>query len=179
MQKIGIGLLMTAVSLGPGLWATEAATLVVLNKAEATASLIDLSTGEVAATLPTGEGPHEAAASPDGKTVVGCDYGTRDNPGSSLTVIDVERAEVVKTIDLGDYSRPHGILWMEDGRRVIVTAEDQKALLIVDVETGVVERAIDTDQGHLSYGGRHPRSDTGVCGQYRVGFGDGDRSRAR
>jgi hypothetical protein len=42
----------------------DADTLVVLNKAETTASLIDLSSGEVRATLPTGSGPHEAAVSP-------------------------------------------------------------------------------------------------------------------
>ena len=41
-------------------------TLVVLNKAEASASLIDLASGEVVATLPTGVGPHEVAASYDG-----------------------------------------------------------------------------------------------------------------
>ena len=38
-----------------------AETLVVANKAEATVSLIDLEQGEVVATLPTGEGPHEVA----------------------------------------------------------------------------------------------------------------------
>lgn len=35
--------------------------LVVLNKAETTASLVDLASGAVAATLPTGIGPHEVA----------------------------------------------------------------------------------------------------------------------
>ena len=44
-----------------------AETLVVLNKSEATASLIDLESGAVRATLPTGNGPHEAAVSPDGR----------------------------------------------------------------------------------------------------------------
>ena len=45
-------------------------TLVVLNKTEATASLIDLASGRVHATLPTGDGPHEAAVSPDGRTAL-------------------------------------------------------------------------------------------------------------
>ena len=42
-------------------------TLVVANKAEATASLIDVGSGNVVATLPTGEGPHEVGISPDGR----------------------------------------------------------------------------------------------------------------
>ena len=50
-------------------------TLVVLNKAEASASLIDCATGRELAKLPTGQGPHEVAISPDGKTAVVGDYG--------------------------------------------------------------------------------------------------------
>lgn len=123
-----------------------AQTLVVLNKAEASASLIDLDSGAVVATLPTGVGPHEAAASPDGSRVLATNYGTRDNPGSSLTLIDVANADVVSTIDLAPYQRPHGVRWLADGRRAVVTAESNKALLIVDVDAGRVIKAIDTGQ---------------------------------
>jgi len=121
-------------------------TLVVLNKAGATASLIDLDTREVVATLPTGEGPHEAAVSPDGSLAVACNYGTAAAPGSTLTVIDVPSARVVKTIDLGDYHRPHGVVWLAGGRHVLVTSEESKALLKVDVTAGKVAAAYPTDQ---------------------------------
>jgi len=121
-------------------------TLIVLNKGEATASLIDLASGEVVAALKTGEGPHEAAVSPDGRLAVASNYGTRDAPGSTLTVIDVPGARVTRTIDLGEHRRPHGIAFLPDGGRVAVTAEQSRALLIVDVASGSVESAIDTDQ---------------------------------
>ena len=121
-------------------------TLVVLNKAEATASLIDLASGAVAVTLPTGEGPHEAATSPDGRLVLAANYGTSQAPGSTLTVIDVPGARVVKTIALGKYRRPHGVQWLADGRHALVTCEGSKALVIVDVEAGTVAGAIDTGQ---------------------------------
>ena len=91
-----------------------AGTLVVLNKAEASASLIDCATGREIARLPTGKGPHEVAISPDGKTAVVGDYGQRE-PGSTLTVIDLPGRRVVKTIDLGDHHRPHGIEFLPDG----------------------------------------------------------------
>ena len=122
-----------------------AATLIVLNKAEATASLIDLASGKVAATVPTGQGPHEVAVAPDGRTALVANYGDRSGPGSSLTVIDIARASVVRTLDLGRYQRPHGLEWI-DGRRAVVTAEAQKALLVVDVEKAMVESAVDTGQ---------------------------------
>ena len=124
----------------------QAETLVVLNKSEATASLIDLESGEVRATLPTDFGPHEAATSPDGRLALVGNYGSREKPGSSLTVIDVPGAKVVKIIDLGEYQRPHGLLFLPDGRRALVTAEGNRALLLVDVEKGVVEKSFETDQ---------------------------------
>ncbi len=120
--------------------------LIVLNKAEATASLIDLASGTVVATLPVGEGPHEVAVRADGRLAVACNYGTGPAPGSSLTVLDLNDMRVVRTIDLGSYRRPHGIAWLADGRRVVVTVEANDAVLIVDTDLGVVEQAISTAQ---------------------------------
>jgi YVTN family beta-propeller protein len=120
-------------------------TLVVLNKSDATASLIDLRTGAVAVTLPTGQGPHEAATAPDGRRVLVTNYGGPGAPGSSLTLLDVAAGRVVKTIELGEYRRPHGVAWIDD-RRAAVTAEANQALLVVDVEAGKVESAIVTGQ---------------------------------
>lgn len=121
------------------------AALIVLNKSEARASLVDISSGTVVATLPTGDGPHEVAVSPDGFTAVVGNYGAQ-TPGSSLTVLDLRRRAVVRTIDLGQYRRPHGIVWLGDGRRVLVTVEQNRAVLEVDVSAGVVTRSIATDQ---------------------------------
>ncbi|MEE8522824.1 MAG: cytochrome D1 domain-containing protein [Thermoanaerobaculia bacterium] len=123
-----------------------AATLVVANKAEATVSLIDLDSGKVVATLPTGRGPHEVGISADGTRALVTNYGQRGAPGSSLTLIDVPRAEVIGTIELGDYRKPHGVVWLADGHHALVTVEDAQALLEVDVDTGRVTAAIDTGQ---------------------------------
>jgi YVTN family beta-propeller protein len=106
-------------------------------------SLVDTGSGEIRATLPTGKGPHEVAVSPDGKRALVGNYGVRGAPGSSLTLIDVVAGTVIKTIELGDYSRPHGIVWRDD-RHAVVTAEDQQALITVDVDEGTVVQKIDT-----------------------------------
>ncbi|MBM4193945.1 MAG: hypothetical protein FJ202_06130 [Gemmatimonadetes bacterium] len=63
--------------------------LVAGNKPANTVTLVDLASGTTLATLPTGLGPHEAAASRDGKWAVVTDYGTGPNPGNSLTLVDV------------------------------------------------------------------------------------------
>src|SRR5687768_8975150 len=87
--------------------AAPSGTLLVLNKSDDTVSFIDLASNEVKATLPTGDGPHEVAVSADGKTAVIANYGDSANPGKTLSVIDVPGKKVVRTIDLGEYRRPH------------------------------------------------------------------------
>ncbi len=142
--------LIAAVAAGGDSFADRApaatGTLVVLNKAEASASLIDLASGKVAATVKTGDGPHEVAISPDGEHAVVTNYGGQGAPGSSLTVIDVRGGRVLRTMQLGPYRRPHGIQYAPGGRDLLVTSEDSKALLVLDAANGRVRRRIDTGQ---------------------------------
>jgi YVTN family beta-propeller protein len=121
-------------------------TLIVLNKSDNTAMLINLVDGKVRATIPTGVGPHEVTVSPDGRLAVVTNYGTRGEPGSTLTVIDVAKATKVKDITLGEYRRPHGVTWYGDGNEILVTAEGNQSLLIVDIAKAVARQAIATDQ---------------------------------
>ncbi|HLA90831.1 MAG TPA: cytochrome D1 domain-containing protein [Gemmatimonadaceae bacterium] len=120
--------------------------LIVLNKAEATASVISLADGATLHTLPVGDGPHEVAVSPDGRWAVVANYGTGPAPGSSLTVLDLRTRKTERTIDLGEYRRPHGIAFLPGAMRVLVTSEANQALVIVDVTAGRVERVIKTNQ---------------------------------
>ncbi len=122
-----------------------AETLLVGNKAEASVSMIDLASGREVARVPTRPGPHEIAVSGDGKLAVVTNYGT-DEPGNSLTIIEIEQGKAVATIDLGEYTRPHGIVFMPGNRRVLVTAEGARALLEVDVRDSTVEKVIPTGQ---------------------------------
>ncbi|MCC6928957.1 MAG: beta-propeller fold lactonase family protein [Gemmatimonadaceae bacterium] len=119
--------------------------LIVLNKSDAKASIVDLATATIVRTFPTGDGPHEVAVSPDGATAVVTNYGNQ-GPGNSLTVLDLAGKAAPRTISLGDWRRPHGIVWLKDGRRVLVTSELGKALLVVDVAAGTVATAIPTEQ---------------------------------
>ncbi len=118
-------------------------TLIVLNKDGASASLLDRTTGEEFARLDVGVGPHEVAVSPDGRIAVVGNYGARE-PGHTLSVIDLAAQSVVKTIDLVKYHRPHGIVFLPEGERVVVTIEAERKLLVVNINSGEVELAIDT-----------------------------------
>jgi YVTN family beta-propeller protein len=128
-----------------GVVAADSGTLLVLNKSDNTVSLIDVASKQTVGTVPTGVAPHEVAVSPDGKFAVVANYGNQQQPGNTLTVIDLLGKKQLKTIDLGEYRRPHGISWLR-GDEVVVTTEANKALLIVDVKQGSVAAAILTDQ---------------------------------
>jgi len=118
-------------------------TLVVLNKSDDTVTLLALKTGKTVLTLPTGNSPHEGTISPDGRTLVVSNYGSR-NP-STLTVIDLEKKKVTKTIGLEKNIAPHGIAFLPDGERVIVSTEASNTVTIVNIKTGQVEKSISTE----------------------------------
>lgn len=139
-----IGFVLALALLAIPLVQVRAGTLVVANKSEATVSLVDTQSGEIRATLPTGNAPHEVDVSPNGVLALVGNYGTRDEPGSSLTVVDIPAAKVVKTIDLGTYSRPHGIVWLDDDHAV-VTVEANRAVIRVDVDEAEITQEIGTD----------------------------------
>ncbi len=69
-----------------------------------TVSVIDTATGQVVKTLTTGGGAHGVSASADGALVF-----VTNIADDSVSIIDVERQEVVSTVPVGD--RPNGIVY--------------------------------------------------------------------
>ena len=138
-------MLMTSILATALALAAPSDVLVVVNKDASTVSVISLETGATLVTLPTGVGPHEAAASDDGRLAVVTNYGAQQG-GNSLTVVDLGSLSVARTVDLGEYRRPHGIVFLPDNRRVAVTSETSGMVLVVDVTTGRIVSARPTAQ---------------------------------
>jgi DNA-binding beta-propeller fold protein YncE len=115
-------------------------TVIVLNKQGGTASFVDLATRTVVGTAPTGPGPHELVVTGDGRVAVGTDYG-----GQTLTVFDIASASVIRTIDLGRYTRPHGIVFLPGDSLVAVTSESTGTVVIVRVDDGEIVEALGTN----------------------------------
>ena len=134
--------------------------LVVLNKSDHEAAIVDPATYKVLAKLPTGKGPHEAATSPDGRTAYVSNYGSfrifqqggqgqpgqQAPPGNTITVLDLAGRTVKATFDLGEYLSPHGIWVSRDGKLVWVTCERSQAVVELDAASGKVLRAWKTNQ---------------------------------
>jgi DNA-binding beta-propeller fold protein YncE len=124
-------------------------TIVVSNMNDNTAMLLDARTRVLLATLPTGRAPHEVAMSHDGRWALVSNYGVRDQVGNTITVIDIAAHTVARTIDLGDYKRPHGMAFFPGDTVFAVTSEANRAVLLVDFRSGRVMR-------RLASGGRGP-----------------------
>ncbi len=124
--------------------AAQGGTLVVLNKGAATATFVDVASGEKLGTAPVGVGPHELAVSSDGRWAVAANYGQRTG-GNTLSVIDIRSRSVVRTIDLGRYTRPHGIAFLPGDSILAVTSESQSTVVLVRVADGSVLRSLSTN----------------------------------
>ena len=115
-------------------------TVIVANMGDNTATLLDVASKRVVATLPTGNGAHEVAVSHDGRWAVVSNYGVRGTPGNSLTVIDVPAASVARTIDLGDFKRPHGSAFLPgDSVFVVSDMKDDKGRTYRGVRQQIVK----------------------------------------
>ncbi|MDQ6831053.1 MAG: hypothetical protein M3081_19495 [Gemmatimonadota bacterium] len=123
-----------------------AGMIVTANMTASSVSLVDAVTGKTRATLPVSAAPHEVAISHDGRTAVVSIYGDRASVGNSLVVIDVGSAALVRTIDLGDYKRPHGMAFLPGDARLLVTSEATQKLLVVDIAKGAVDTIVAVGQ---------------------------------
>lgn len=128
------------------------------NKAADTVWRLALEDGRRLGGIDSGPGPHEIAIAPGGGTALVTNYG-HGVPGNSVTLIDLASGERSGIIELDRHRRPHGVRFLPDGRRAVVTTEHSGALLVVDAGARRVERAIAVGDGTghmvaLSHDGR-------------------------
>lgn len=120
-------------------------TLAVANKSGANVSFVGVASGRILGTAPTGNGPHELVVSQDGRTAVVTDYGGGGVGGSSLTVIDVPGMSRTRTIQLGEFTRPHGLAFLPGDTHVAVTSEAAGAVVVVELSSGDVTEVLRTE----------------------------------
>lgn len=123
---------------------SDRGALLVLNKSESTLAIVDPATLKVLARVPTGEAPHEVAASADGRFAFVSNYGTAERPGNTISVIDVAARKEIKRVDLGALLRPHGIT--ESNGRIYFTIEGSRAVARYDPVAGRVDWTMGTGQ---------------------------------
>ena len=118
--------------------------LLVLNKEDATFTVINPESGAVLATVPTGEGPHELVASADGKIAFASNYGTGPAPGHTISMIDIAAGKELRRIDVAPLSRPHGLA-VANGK-LYFTAEADKKIARYDPAADKIDWQFETGQ---------------------------------
>ena len=117
--------------------------LLVLNKNEASLTILDPADLRVLGKVPVGDSPHEVVASADGKTAFVANYGAQ-TPGSTLSVIDLQTKKELRRVDLAPLMRPHGI--QEIGGKIYFSAETNRAIARYDPAANKVDWLMGTGQ---------------------------------
>jgi DNA-binding beta-propeller fold protein YncE len=138
---IAMTLVATVLSAAP----VAAETLLVVRKSDDALDLVDPGSGARLAAVSLGYAPHEVSVSPDGRLAAVTNYGSREQPGSTLSIVDLEQPRELRRIDLAPHARPHGVAWFAPDR-IAVTTEGSKHLLVVEPESGRIVAAIATGQ---------------------------------
>ena len=122
---------------------TDQKYLLVLNKNEASLTILDPADLRVLGKVAVGDSPHEVVVSADGKTAFVANYGAQ-TPGSSLSVVDLASRKELRRVDLSPLMRPHGI--QEIGGKIYFTAETNRAIARFDPATNKVDWLMGTGQ---------------------------------
>ena len=150
MSRLALAILaalsLTASAQTPASRTALTGTVVAVNQQSDTITLIDLKTMEAYRHVAVVAGPHEAAVSPDGRSVLVTNYNKQGaGQQKTLSLIALPGGDTIRTIDLGEYRAPHDVRWV-DAMHVVVTAEGSKALLLVNISSGAIERVFRAEQ---------------------------------
>ncbi len=135
---------------------TAEPVLVVLNKGANEAVIIDPGSMKIRGKVPVGDGPHEVVLSADGRTAYVANYGAQQ-PGNTISIIDIASMKETSRVDLGPLLRPHGIQLI--GGKLYFTAEVSRAIARLDPATGKVDWIMGTGQNgsHMVVGSADQR----------------------
>jgi YVTN family beta-propeller protein len=120
--------------------------LYIVNKRSSNILVFDLSKGKEVSEIPIEVEPHEPINLSNQNRVVVTNYGTPAFMGKTVTVINTKTNKIEKTIDLEGSLAPHGIVAFPQSNKVAVVTDKGNNLLVVNTDTGIVEKNIKTQQ---------------------------------
>lgn len=122
--------------------AAQQPSLLVLSKHDHTLAIVNPATFQVEATIPSGDDPHEVAASTDGRTAYISNYGF--GAFHTITAVDLLTHKQAKVIDLTPLRGPHGLQFAAG--KLYFTAEANKVIGSYSPATGKVDWILGTGQ---------------------------------
>ncbi|GAA0458233.1 hypothetical protein Aca07nite_64510 [Actinoplanes capillaceus] len=117
---------------------------------------IDLQARTVTGRTEVPAAPAQVYLTPDGRSLLSADQGSRDKPGTALSLIDTATMTTAASITTG--SGPHGVIIEPTGRRAWVTNVYDSTVSVIDLTTRTTVTTIKVgDQPNgISYAARPP-----------------------
>lgn len=117
---------------------------------------IDLQTRVVAGRAEVPTAPAQVYLTPDGRSLLSADQGSKDKPGTALSVIDTATMTPAGSIATG--SGPHGVVIDPTGRRAWVTNVYDSTVSVIDLPTRTTVATINmgSQPNGISYAPRPP-----------------------
>jgi YVTN family beta-propeller protein len=117
----------------------------VSNEDASTATIVELATGALVASVPVGREPEGVKASPDGRFVL-----VTAETDHNVTILDGTSGVAIGTVGVG--LRPRDIAFHPDGTFAYVSAELSRSVAIVDLRTRARVGVIELPEGTLPMG---------------------------
>jgi YVTN family beta-propeller protein len=120
--------------------------LYIVNKLANSVSVFDLSKGKEAALIPIEISPYEVTSDSYFSNVIVSNYGTDNQMGHSISIINPTSNTIEKIIDLPGSKQPHGIVQLPNTDKIVLVTNKDNHLLVINLKTGVIEKKIPTLQ---------------------------------
>jgi len=108
-------------------------------------AVIDPVARKVTRKIAVGAVPIQLYATPDSRTLLVANQGTRQKPGKTLSVIDLQSLSVAKTVETG--AGAHGVVIDRDGRYAYVTNTWANSVSVLDVKDRKIVATVRVGQG--------------------------------
>ena len=107
-------------------------------------AVIDPATRKVIRKVTVGTVPIQLYATPDSRTLLVANQGTRKKPGSTVSLIDLERFKVAKTVVTG--AGAHGVTVDREGRYAYVTNMYANSVSLLDMNGFKVVKTVSVNK---------------------------------
>lgn len=111
-------------------FAHDGATLYVTLNGEDAIAVVDLATKKVTGKVAVGDGPVQIYVTPDASLILVANQGTKEAPGTTLSIVDAATLTEVGTVETGQ--GVHGVVVEPSGRYAYVTNLYGGNLAVVD-----------------------------------------------
>lgn len=108
-------------------------------------ALIDPAARKVVKKIAVGTVPIQVYATPDSKTLLVANQGTKQKPGSTVSLIDLRDGKVVNTVRTGPGA--HGVVVDREGRYAYVTNIYENSVSVLDVKSAKVIANVRVGEG--------------------------------